>query len=86
MQEHCGDGEVGGAYLVRKDGASEKKWQELLVLLTMGYEGAVRGDYGLAERWGKINPQFEFDLSGGRAIEAEGQWWGVINTRSLCQR
>ena len=56
---------------MREDGASKKKWQELLVLLAMGYEGAMRGEYGLAERWGKINLQFEFDLSGGRAINAE---------------
>ena len=35
--EDCAD---GGAYWVREDGASEKKWQELLVLLAVGYEGA----------------------------------------------
>ena len=69
---------------MRKDGSSEKRWQ--LVLLFEGYEGAKRGDYVLAEKGGKINPRVEFDMSGGRALEAEGQWWGVINTRSLCQR
>ena len=43
-------------------------------------------DYGLAERWGKINPRVEFDLSGGRAVDAEGQWCGVITMMSLFQR
>ena len=36
----CEDCAVGCAYWVREDDASEKKWQELLVLLAMGYEGA----------------------------------------------
>ena len=30
-----------GAYWLREDGASEKKWQELLVPLTASYEGAM---------------------------------------------
>ena len=60
-----------GAYWVREDGAIDKKWQELLVLLAASYEGAMRGDYVLAERWGKSNPRFGFDLGGGRAIDAE---------------
>ena len=54
---------------------SEKKWQELLVLLAMGYEGAKRGDYVLAERWGEINPRVELDMIGGRAIDEKGRWW-----------
>jgi len=37
MWRRCG----WGAYWVREDGASKKKWQELLVLLAMGYEGAM---------------------------------------------
>ena len=41
MSWPCGDGAVGGAYWVREDGASEKKWQEPLGILTMGYEGAM---------------------------------------------
>ena len=32
---------VGSAYFVREDCASTKKWQELLVLLAIGYEGAM---------------------------------------------
>ena len=35
----CEDCAVGGAYLLREDGARAKKCQEQLVLLTMGYEG-----------------------------------------------
>ena len=40
MSGLCEDCAVGGAYWVREDGASEKRWQEQRVLLTMGYEGA----------------------------------------------
>ena len=40
----------------------------------------------LAERCGKSNPRFELDLSGGRALDAEGLWYGGITTRSLFQR
>ena len=40
MSGLCEDCAVGGAYWVREDGASEKRWQELLVLLAMGYEWA----------------------------------------------
>ena len=36
MSGPCGDGAVGGVYWVREDGASEKRWQELLVLLAKG--------------------------------------------------
>ena len=36
----CEDCAVGGAYLVREDGARAKKCQEQLVLLTMGKDGA----------------------------------------------
>ena len=36
----CEDCAVGCAYCVREDGSSAKKWQKLLVLLAMGYEGA----------------------------------------------
>ena len=52
---------------------ARKKWQELRFFWAVGYEGAKRGAYVLAERWGKINPQVEFDMSGGRALDAEGQ-------------
>ena len=41
MSGLCEDYAVGGVYFVREDGASEKKLQELLVLLTVGYEGAM---------------------------------------------
>ena len=71
MSGPCEDCAVGSVYFVREDGASEKKWQELLVLLAASYEGAMRGEYVLAERWGKINPRFDFDMSGGRAVDAE---------------
>ena len=37
----CEDCAVGGAYLVREDGSSAKKWQKLLGFLVMGYEGAM---------------------------------------------
>ena len=36
----CEDSAIRGVYWVQKDGASEKRWQELLVILAMGYEGA----------------------------------------------
>ena len=39
----------------------------------------------LAERWGKIDPRFDLDLSGSMAVDAEGQWWGVITMMSLFQ-
>ena len=60
--------------------------QELLVLLAVSYEGAMRGDYVLAERCGKSNPRYDIDLSGSRALDAEGLWWEVITTTSLFRR
>ena len=36
--EYCA---VVGVDWVREDGSSAKKWQKLLVLLAMGYEGAM---------------------------------------------
>ena len=56
---------------MREDGASAKKWQQLVVLLAVSYDGAMQGDYVLAERWGKSNPRYDLDLSGGRALYAE---------------
>ena len=41
MSGLCEDCAVGGVYFVRKDGASAKKWQELLVLLAVSYEGVM---------------------------------------------
>ena len=44
----CEDCAVGGAYLVREDGARAKKCQEQLVLLTMEKDGAGMSGEG---RW-----------------------------------
>ena len=41
MSGPCEDCAVGGVYWVQEDGASEKKWQELLVFLAWSYEGAM---------------------------------------------
>ena len=46
MSVPCEDCAVGGVYFMRKDGASAKKWQELLVLLAMGYKGLSEGTMG----------------------------------------
>ena len=37
---------VGGVYWVREDGASQKKWQELLVLLAVVMKVLCEGNMG----------------------------------------
>ena len=43
MSGPCEDCTVRGVYWVREDGASEKRWQELLVLLAKGLSEGTMG-------------------------------------------